>query len=65
MHRKQEEYLDLHTDHAISRYTMRLGNASEPFCSDYAWMHKVRLTHEQELRFAEARGAVAKTLDAV
>jgi hypothetical protein len=45
--------------------TMRLGNTSEPFCSDYAWMHKVRLTHEQELRFAEARGAVAKTLDAV
>ena len=42
---------------------MRLGNASEPFCSDYAWVDKVVLTHVQELRFAEARGAGYETLD--
>jgi hypothetical protein len=36
---------------------MLLGNASEPFDVDYAWLAEVALTPLQERYFAEARGA--------
>ena len=42
---------------------MRLGNASEPFDSTYAWIEAVRLTAIQERCFSEARGANQTTLD--
>ena len=42
---------------------MRLGNASEPFDSNYAWMRRVWLTPLQERLFAEARGACADNMD--
>jgi len=41
---------------------MLLGNAGEPFDSVYAWIHETTLTHEQQLRFAEARGAQVDNL---
>jgi hypothetical protein len=43
---------------------MRLGNASEPFDSEHAWIDEITLTPAQDRRFAEARGAaVAKLSD--
>lgn len=44
---------------------MLLGNASEPFDSEHAWLAEVQLTPLQERYFAEARGANAETLDEV
>ena len=42
---------------------MLLGNAGEPFASEYAWCTEARLTPLQERYFAEARGANVDTLD--
>lgn len=44
---------------------MLLGNASEPFSSEHAWIAEVVLTPRQERDFAEARGANVETLNEI